>query len=122
MDSGILDSNTFYRIRKRFEGREDVESIDWESIRNLPKYLPESWKVDVRGQEVTSYRPGEGCLVVFDNREGKYTYCTNSFVAYSLGEELVIRGGEPLEYFNDRKQELLGGFSTLDWEDEENSL
>lgn len=90
-----MDSNTFYRIRKKFEEKEEVERVSWSRVSKIPENMSPVWRAEVRGQTVSSYKTGsESSLVVFDNREGKHAFWCSGMMDFRLGGELVSNGAE----------------------------
>lgn len=84
-----MDSNEYYRLRKWFAEKENVESVDYELVNKIPDVVQTLWSYEVRDQTISCYTTGTGAsLVVFDNVEGKRAYWHRNGMGFRLSEKL----------------------------------
>lgn len=76
-------TNRSYRLRKGFSEKEGVEEVDFKKVNRIPKQMEAWWKYRIDRQDITGYNVGEGMsLVIFDYREGKYSYWADRNVSF----------------------------------------
>ena len=92
-----MNSNEYYRLRKQFEEKDNVEPVDYELVDKVPDNVQTLWSYDVRGQTVSCYTTGSGAsLIVFDNVEGVHAYWDRGGLGFKLSEELRESDAEPI--------------------------
>lgn len=92
-----MNSNGYYRLRKQFREKDNVEPADYELVDNILDKVQTLWSYDVRGQTVTCYTTGGGAsLVVFDNVEGVHAYWDRGGRGFELSEKLRESDAEPI--------------------------